>query len=500
MTLTRSSGIPKRRRLIRLLWVALTLTTLLLTQLPSLARQDLASAPQYEFRGVWAASVVNIDWPSSPNLSTQQQKAELIGILNRMQQLNLNALILQVRPAGDAFYYSETEPWSYWLTGQQGRPPSPFYDPLEFAIEEAHARNIELHAWFNPYRAKLGGNYDLAANHMARQYPQYAYPYRNLIWMDPGAKVIQDRTYEVILDVVNRYSLDGVHLDDYFYPYPEAGVEFPDDDTYREYRKNGGTLSRDDWRRDNVNRLVRRLYEGIKAAKPQVKFGISPFGIYRPGQPPGIRGMDQFAAIYADPKLWLQQGWVDYMAPQLYWRIDPPEQSYPHLLDWWLGQNPLGRHIYTGNYLSRLNNSDWPVSEFLRQVDISRRANSRKSLGNIFFSVKVFMENRFGVNESFRSRLYPTPALIPPMPWLDAQAPDAPQGVETTGHRIHWQPQYSEDVRSLALYKRQNRRWQLEQVLSRNQTEVDVNPGRYALRTVDALSNQSEAVQVSVRR
>ncbi len=500
MTLTRSSGIPKRRRLIRLLWVALTLTTLLLTQLPSLARQDLASAPQYEFRGVWAASVINIDWPSSPNLGTNQQKAELIGILNRMQQLNLNALILQIRPAGDALYYSDIEPWSYWLTGQQGRPPSPFYDPLEFAIEEAHARNIELHAWLNPYRAKLGGNYDLAANNMARQFPQYAYSYRNLIWMDPGAKVIQDRTYDVIIDVVNRYSIDGIHLDDYFYPYPEPGVEFPDDDTYGEYRKNGGRLSRDDWRRDNVNRLVRRLYDGIKAAKPQVKFGISPFGIYRPGQPAGIEGMDQFAQIYADPKLWLEQGWVDYMAPQLYWRIEPPEQSYPRLLDWWLSHNPYRRHIYTGNYLSRLNDSDWPVSEFLRQVDISRRSSSRDSLGNIFFSVKVFMENRFGVNESFRSRLYSTPALIPPMPWLDSQAPDAPQGVETTAHRIHWQPQYSEDVRSLALYKRQNRHWQLKQVLSRNQTEVDVNPGRYALRTVDALSNQSEAVQVSVRR
>ena len=170
------------------------------------------------------------------------------------------------------------------------------------------------------------------------------------------------------------------------------------------------------------------------------------------------------------------------------------------MLDWWLGQNPHGRHIYAGNYLSRLNGTDWPVSEFLRQVDISRRANARKSLGNIFFSVKVFMENRFGVNESFRSQLYPRPALIPPMPWLDAQAPEAPQGVETSGHHIQWQPQYSEDVRSLALYKRENRRWQLEQILSRQQTEVEVEPGRYALRTVDALSNQSEAVQVSVRR
>ncbi|WP_017661909.1 glycoside hydrolase family 10 protein [Baaleninema simplex] len=490
----------------RFLWVGLTVATLLLTQVYAYARPsqpgDLATSPTtfngHEFRGVWAASVVNIDWPSRPGLSTSQQQTELIRLLDRMQELNLNVLVLQVRPAGDALYNSSIEPWSYWLTGRQGQPPSPFYDPLEFAIEQAHARNIELHAWFNPYRAKLGTNYDFAPNHMARQFSQYAYRYGNLVWMDPGAPDVQDRTYEVITDVVRRYDVDGIHLDDYFYPYPEPGVEFPDAQTYGQYRKNGGRLSRNDWRRQNVNTLVRRLYEGIKAIKPQVKFGISPFGIYRPGQPAGITGMDQYDTIYADPKLWLEQGWVDYMAPQLYWRIDQRAQSYPVLLDWWLSHNPHGRHIYAGNYLSKLDNQEWRVGEYLQQVDISRRSALRGSLGNIFFSMKVFSENRFGVNQVFRSRLYQRPALVPPMPWLDAIAPDAPRGVETSANSIRWQPEYSEDVKSLALYEQLGDRWELKQVLSRDKTRVTVTPGRYALRTVDAVANESEAIVVSV--
>ncbi|MBO9999386.1 MAG: family 10 glycosylhydrolase [Cyanobacteria bacterium SID2] len=491
----------------RLLWVGLSIAALLLTQVYAYARSPqvshVATAPMNfqdrEFRGVWVASVVNIDWPSRPGLSTNQQQSELIRILDRMQELNLNVLVLQVRPAGDALYNSSIEPWSYWLTGRQGQPPSPFYDPLQFAIDEAHARNIELHAWFNPYRAKLGGNYDLAPHNMARQFPQYAYHYGNLLWMDPGAPEVQDRTYEVITDVARRYDVDGIHLDDYFYPYPEAGVEFPDDATYGLYRKNGGTLGRDDWRRQNVNTLVRRLYEGIKAIKPQVKFGISPFGIYRPGQPSGITGMDQYDAIFADPKLWLEQGWVDYMAPQLYWRIDQRAQSYPVLLDWWLSHNPHGRHIYAGNYLSQLDNQDWRVDEYLRQVDISRRSALRGSLGNVFFSMKVFMENRFGVNQAFRNRLYPTPALVPSMPWLDAQNPDAPRDVETSSETIRWQGDYSEDVESVALYVQKGDRWELQQVLPREKTNVTVKPGRYALRTVDATANESEPVWVEVR-
>ena len=452
-----------------------------------------------EFRGVWVATVANIDWPSKRGVPVAQQKAELIRILDQMEALNLNALVLQVRPAGDAFYNSQLEPWSAWLTGSQGKSPEPFYDPLQFAIEESHKRNIELHAWFNPYRAQAKQQFRLAGNHMAEQYPEYAYEYGDLLWMDPGAKVVQDKTYEVIMDVVRRYDVDGIHLDDYFYPYPEAGIEFPDSKTYSAYRAAGGSLSRGDWRRDNVNRLMKRLSEGIRAAKPYVKFGISPFGIYRPGQPAGIVGLDQYSELYADAKKWLVEGWVDYMAPQLYWRIDPPQQSYPALLNWWTQNNPQGRHIYAGNYLSQLNGESWPISEFKRQVEISRRKADALSLGNIFFSMKVFKENRLGVNDVFKASIYPRPALPPAMPWLDAQPPAPPTGVTASAGTIAWDPAVSDDIRSWTVYKRTGNSWALLGIVPAGTAGAKVGPGTYAVSAVDRIANESQGVVVSVQ-
>ncbi|CDM92535.1 MAG: family 10 glycosylhydrolase [Limnospira sp. PMC 1291.21] len=453
---------------------------------------------QREFRGVWVASVVNIDWPSASNLSVAQQKSELLAILNRMQELNLNALVLQIRPTGDAFYQSQIEPWSTWLTGRQGQAPNPFYDPLQFAVEESHKRNIELHAWFNPYRARMGSERGpFAPNHMAAVYPQYAYRYGDLIWMDPGAKEVQDRTYNVIMDVVRRYDIDAVHLDDYFYPYPKPGIAFPDGQTYNAYRAAGGNLSLADWRRNNVNQMIFRLYQGIKEIKPYVKFGISPFGIYRPGKAPGIVGMDQYEAIFADVKLWMDRGWLDYLSPQLYWRIDPPQQSYPVLLDWWVRNNPFQRHIYAGNFLSQLANG-WPVSEFQRQVQISRQKANQLSLGNIFFSMKMFRDNQSGVNEVFKSSVYPTPALPPSMPWLDNEPPQPPTGLQASSGMISWNPSPDHDIRSWALYQQFTNGWQLVRVLDRNTTAVRVSPGTYAVRAVDRMANESSEAIVNV--
>lgn len=466
-----------------------------------LISQGIASANsinhQREFRGVWVASVANIDWPSKPNLTVAQQQSELISLLNRMQELNLNALILQIRPNGDAFYNSSIEPWSGWLTGVQGKPPEPYYDPLQFAIDEAHKRNIELHAWFNPYRARLRGNAPFAPNHMAAVYPQYAYQYGDLIWMEPGAKEIQDRTYNVIMDVVQRYDVDGIHLDDYFYPYPQAGIPFPDARTYANYRASGGNLGLADWRRENVNFMIKRIADGIKATKPYVKFGISPFGIYRPGKAPGIVGLDQFDSLYADVKLWIEQGWIDYLAPQLYWKIDPPQQSYPVLLDWWLQHNPKRRHIYTGNFLSRID-GEWPVSELQRQVAISRQKAPQLSLGNIFFSMKMFRDNRQGVNEIFKSQVYPTPALVPAMSWLDNQPPEPPSGIQANSGVISWTPSPSEDIRSWAIYQQFSNGWQLVKVVDKATTSVRVQPGNYAIRAVDRMANESTEQVVSV--
>jgi uncharacterized lipoprotein YddW (UPF0748 family) len=452
---------------------------------------------QREFRGVWVATVANIDWPSKSNLSVDQQKFELIAILNRMQELNLNALILQVRPNGDALYSSSIEPWSAWLTGTQGTPPNPYYDPLQFAIEEAHKRNIELHAWFNPYRARLRGNAAFAPNHMASKFPQYAYKYGDLMWMEPGAKEVQDQTYNVIMDVVQRYDLDGVHLDDYFYPYPQSGVPFPDSQTYNAYRASGGNLALSDWRRENVNLMIKRIHEGIKAIKPYVKFGISPFGIYRPGKAPGIVGLDQYASLYADVKLWVEQGWMDYLAPQLYWKIDPPQQSYPVLLNWWLQNNPQRRHIYVGNALYRIEN-EWSISEIQRQIAISRQTAPQLSLGNIFFSMKIFRDNRQGVNEIFKSAVYPTPALVPIMPWLDNQPPEPPSGIETNSGMISWMPSNSNDIRSWAIYQQFSTGWQLVKVVNKDTTSIRVNPGNYAVRAVDRMGNESVEQVISV--
>lgn len=454
---------------------------------------------QREFRGTWVASVANIDWPSSPNLTVDQQKAELLQILDRIQALNMNALVLQIRPAGDAFYASELEPWSYWLTGQQGKAPVPFYDPLEFAIAESHKRNIELHAWFNPYRARNATNYTLAPNHMARLYPEYAYPYGQLIWMDPGAKEVQDQTYNVIMDVVRRYDVDAIHIDDYFYPYPEAGIPFPDNKTYNAYRNAGGTLSLADWRRQNVNMMIERIWRGIKAEKPHVKFGISPFGIYRPGKAPGIVGLDQYESLYADVKLWLEKGWLDYLAPQLYWRIDPPQQSYPVLLKWWSENNPMRRHIYAGNFLSKLDGNSWPISEFERQVQISRQNVDKLSLGNIFYSAKVLNQNWLGVNERFKTNLYAQPALPPTMPWLDAIPPEPPTGIQVSAGQISWNPATSNDIRSWTLYQQQGNSWKLARILPASVNNVSVVPGTYALCTVDNMANESVGLVISVR-
>ncbi|MGH7670612.1 MAG: glycoside hydrolase family 10 protein, partial [Gemmatimonadaceae bacterium] len=318
---------------------------------PSVSRRGAAVvAPPVmrEFRGVWVATVDNIDWPSEPGLSTTEQKAELTAILDRAAALHLNAVIFQVRPSADALYESKLEPWSAFLTGRMGRPPAPLWDPLAFAVREAHARGLELHAWFNPFRARYPGDDGPAASsHVSRRLPGLVHQYGRYEWMDPGSAETRAMAIRVILDVVKRYDVDGVHIDDTFYPYPVSrggrDVPFPDDATYRAYRKRGGTLSHDDWRRHSVDLFVEQLYHAVKQVKPWVKVGISPFGIWRPGNPPSVKGLDAYASIFADSRLWLANGWVDYLAPQLYWPIEPKQQSFPALLKWWAAQNTAGR-------------------------------------------------------------------------------------------------------------------------------------------------------------
>ncbi len=390
-----------------------------------------------EFRGVWVASVSNIDWPSKPGLPVAEQQAELLAILDKAQGLRLNAVLLQIRPSGDALYASSLEPWSEYLTGRQGVAPSPLWDPLAFAVAESHARGLELHAWFNPYRAKDPSSKSAyAPAHLAVRRPSLVKRYGRYSWMDPGSDEVRQHTTQVVLDVVQRYDIDGVHIDDYFYPYPERDargklIPFPDDDSYNRYRMGGGTLTRDAWRRRNVDVLVQELHRAIRAAKPWVKFGVSPFGIWRPGEPAGIQGFDAFNGIYADARRWMHEGWVDYMAPQLYWPIAATAQSYPVLLKWWGEQNHHGRHLWPGNFTSRVETRpDWPMSELLAQVTATRADHT--ATGNIHFSMAALMKNQGGVADAMSRQLYAANALVPESPWLAGRAPSAPTAVLTT--------------------------------------------------------------------
>lgn len=341
---------------------------------------------------MWIATVNNGDWPSRRDLTVDQQKQELTAMLDKIAALHLNAVFLQVRPMADAFYASSLEPWSQFLTGTIGKAPEPRYDPLAFAIEQAHARGLELHAWFNPFR----GNPTTTLR---------AYSYGRFIWMDPGDPDVEKRTLDVITDVVRRYDVDGVHLDDYFYPYPENNGDFPDEPTWQAYR---GPLSRGEWRRQNINRFVHDLYASVKAVKPNVEVGISPFGIWRPRNPRQIRGFDAYDKIYADSRLWLQRGWVDYLAPQLYWPIEQREQSFPALLHWWSRQDHLGRGIVAGISINRPANR----AEIAQQLALIR--GERQSVGFILFSAHTLIQNPDNVDEVLtRALTVPNPGLHP---------------------------------------------------------------------------------------
>lgn len=411
-----------------------------------------------EFRGVWVASVANIDWPSKRTLSTAEQQAELITLLDRAVALKLNAVLFQIRPAADALYASKIEPWSEYLTGAQGRAPVPFWDPLEFAIKEAHARHLELHAWFNPYRARhTDAKSPLSATHIARTNPSLVKPYAGYLWMDPGEPAVRARTLRVVLDVVQRYDVDGIHIDDYFYPYPENDkrgreIPFPDDRSWKRYRREGGTLTRADWRRRNVDLLVQALDEGVHKTKPWVRFGVSPFGIWRPGYPTQVRGFDAFEKLYADARKWLREGWVDYFTPQLYWPTTKREQAYPALLDWWVSENVQGRHMWPGNFTSRAGGAGsgaFSVGELVEQIRVTRAQPG--ATGNVHFSMKSFLNNQAGMNDALLVGPYAAPALVPATPWLKAAAPplpsvrvsDSPGGtrllLRTSGTAVPWQ-------------------------------------------------------------
>ena len=387
-----------------------------------------------EWRAAWVASVAHIDWPARPGLDAAQQQAAARGLVVRARELGLNALILQVRPAGDALYPSALEPWSEYLTGEQGRAPQPAWDPLAFWIEEAARQGIELHAWLNPYRARHpSARTALAAPHLGVTDPDAVKAYGDLLWMDPSEPAAARRTLDVVGDIARRYPLAGIHIDDYFYPYPvrqgEAELPFPDDAAWQRARAAGPVAgSREDWRRRHVDTLVQAMQQVVREARPEAVFGISPFGIGRPDRrPPGITGFSQYDKLYADVERWLAEGWMDYLAPQLYWPLASTGQAFAVLLDYWLAQNPRGVLMRPGLYSSRVGAEGaraWPAQEVVDQIALLR---TRKGVdGHAHFSLSALAQDRGGLGRALRDGPYAQDALVPPRPGMPAGGLPAP--------------------------------------------------------------------------
>lgn len=377
-----------------------------------------------ELRGIWIATARNIDWPPRPGLPAAQQKAAYRALLDSARRINANAVFVQIRPTADAFYPSRYEPWSQWLTGRQGGDPG--YDPLRFLIAEAHARGLEFHAWFNPYR--VGATTDvkkLAPRHPARLNPGLVRQFGKGLWYDPGLPAVRDLTKKVVLDVVDRYDIDGVHFDDYFYPYPVAGQRFNDDASFKQY--GSGFRSRADWRRANVNTLVGQVSGEIHRAKPWVRFGISPFGVWRNAStdPAGsrTRALQSYDDIYADTRTWMTKGWLDYVVPQLYWSIGYGPADYRELAGWWSRLAARTKvQLYTGQAAYRVGQAQFKdPAELSRHVRLDH--GHKEIRGQVYFSAKSVTGNARGFADRLRADHYGRPALIPELPRRRGKAP-----------------------------------------------------------------------------
>ncbi len=454
--------------------------------------------PTREFRAAWVATVHNIDWPSRPGLSAGQQRSEMISILDTSARNGLNAIVLQVRTECDALYKSNTEPWSYWLTGQMGRAPSDGYDPLEFAISEAHKRGLELHAWFNPFRASASDKSSKSSRHISRTHSSLMLRAGTQTWANPSSDYVRERAISVMLDVTKRYNVDGIHIDDYFYPYPKKVNgrmvdQFDDSSSYKKYKMRGGRLSQRDWRRNHMDTFVSSLYKSVKSAKPWVKVGVSPFGIWRPGVPASIEAdLDAYDHISADSRKWLNNGWIDYFSPQLYWRIDDKPHSFTTLIRWWAGENKQGRHLWPGIASSRINSSadpGRPASEITRQIDATRKyAPNRTGTGHVHWSFEAIKKNKGGLASKLGST-YASAAIPPASPWLGSKAPTpsytAPVMVEGG---VSLQFQAADDIRWRIVQSRDSKSgsWKTHRMIPGGQSSYKISgtPAEIAIRSV----------------
>jgi len=455
-----------------------------------------------EFRGAWVATVANINWPSKRNLSTEEQKAEAIYLLDLLKSTNFNAVVFQVRPSADALYESCYEPWSYFLNGETGKPPSPYYDPLQFWIEEAHNRGMELHVWLNPYRVHHLSGGTVHKEAMVHKASDHIVRLKNgMYWFDPASKKTQDHVSNVVHDIVSRYDIDAIHFDDYFYPYASynGGNDFPDNNSWSQYLNSGGKLSRADWRREHVNKFIERIYKEIKAEKPYVKFGISPFGIWKPGYPEGVAGTSQYDELYADAKLWLNKGWVDYFAPQLYWPINAPRQNFRDLLEWWNEENTMNRHLWPGLNTIEVRVSDRP-KEIVNQLKVTNEVLDKEVAGAIHYSIAGLTKSPQMVT-SLRNGPYKEQALTPESPWIPAKNLEMPSLElidESSEVRAYWSGKNDENVFQWVLYMRYDQKWETEimtkdimfKSIPKNKNGKKLNA--VAVKAIDRLGNESD--------
>ena len=405
---------------------------------------SLVAQPKHEFRATWVATVANIDWPSKRGLDSKAQQQEAIRILDQQKALGMNAVILQIRPTADAFYPSQFEPWSRYLSGEQGTAPKPYYDPLAFWVKECHKRGMELHAWLNPYRVAQSVSEPLSTTHIAFQHPEWILEYGNKLYFDPGIPAVRAFITQVVQDIVRRYDVDAIHMDDYFYPYPVAEA-FPDTASFAKYGRGFAPDAIADWRRENVDITIKMLNDSIKATKPWVKFGISPFGVWR-NRADDSEGSDTKAGItnydhlYANILKWQELGWIDYCLPQLYWYIGHPAADFEVLVKWWQ-KHTYNRAMYIGQAPYRIDpNSATP--EWQQADQMPRQIRMLRTMpgigGSAYFSNKSFSKNLLGFQDSLRTDLYKHPAIVPPMPWLDSVAPAPVVKVRKSGRKVKW--------------------------------------------------------------
>lgn len=430
--------------------------TIFITPVISSALENHTLPPKRELRSAWVATVYNIDWPSKKGLTSDVQKQEFINMIGKLKEMGINSVVVQIRPTSDSFYPSSLVPWSEFLTGTQGKNPG--YDPLAFMIEETHKNNMEFQAWMNPYRISTKNNLNsLSEYHPAKLNPDWVISYGGRLYYDPGNPQVRKFLVNGVLEVVKNYDIDAIQFDDYFYPYKIPGQDFPDN---KSYKLHGHSMTKDAWRRNNVNTFIDKVNKGIKEEKSYVKFGISPFGIWRNSlvDPTGSAtrgGQTSYDSLYADTRYWINNNMIDYIAPQIYWNFGFSPAPYETLIDWWTNEvKDKNVHLYIGQAAYKVNKWDDP-KELTNQSKYNLNFSDIK--GSIFFSAKQLLKNPKGIKDNYSNNLYKYPALIPTMPWLDNTPPMAPNSLyisrENTGVCIYWDSTDKENVSYYGIYR-----------------------------------------------